>query len=172
MKLKKYKLIFLLVVFMVGLSITGWSISTHYDHTFINAEFQKELKNNSQIGNTTWGDFSKNSPILFLISTGLIGLLGVRRQRKKLGTNSPPQWNKCNRDFIGQAEIAESAPVKSATLVFFEEFNGVNRGQRSVVGDQRTDRTKDSPPNKRRIKRWEKSCRLNLDYNCNLMVIT
>jgi len=84
MRLKKYRLIFLLVVLMTGLSITGWSISSHYDHTFINAEFQKELKNDSQIGNTIWGDFSKNSPILFLISTGLIGLLGVRRQRKKL----------------------------------------------------------------------------------------
>jgi hypothetical protein len=84
MRLKKYRLIFLLVVLMAGLSITGWSISSHYDHTFINAEFQKELKNNSQIGNTTWGDFSKNSPILFLISTGLIGLLGVRRHRKTL----------------------------------------------------------------------------------------
>ena len=84
MKRKKYKLIFLLVVFMMGLSITGWSISSHYDHTFINGELQKELKNDSQIGNTIWGDFSKNSPILFLISTGLIGLLGVRRQRKKL----------------------------------------------------------------------------------------
>ena len=91
MRLKKYRLIFLSVVLMAGLSITGWSISSHYDHTFINAEFQKELKNNSQIGNTTWGDFSKNSPILFLISTGLIGLLGVRRQRKKLGTSSPPR---------------------------------------------------------------------------------
>ena len=84
MRLKKYRLIFLLVVLMTGLSITGWSISSHYDFTFINGEFQKELKNDSQIGNTIWGDFSKNSPILFLISTGLIGLLGVRRHRKKL----------------------------------------------------------------------------------------
>jgi hypothetical protein len=82
MRLKKYRLIFLLVVLMTGLSITGWSISSHYDHIFINGEFQKGLKNDSQIGNTTWGDFSKNSPILFLISTGFIGLLGVRRQKK------------------------------------------------------------------------------------------
>jgi hypothetical protein len=67
---------------MTGLSITGWSISAHYNHTLITAEFQKELKNDSLIGNTMSGKFSKNSPILFLISTGLIGLLGVRRQRK------------------------------------------------------------------------------------------
>ena len=90
MRLKKYRLIFLLVVLMTGLSITGWSISSLYDHTFINAEFQKGLKNDCQIGNTIWGDFSKNSPILFLISTGLIGLLGVRRQRKT-DNSSPPQ---------------------------------------------------------------------------------
>jgi len=81
---KKYRLIFLLVFLMTGLSITGWSISYHYDHTFINGELQKELKNDSQIGNTIWGDLSKNSPILFLILAGLIGLLGVRRHRKKL----------------------------------------------------------------------------------------
>ena len=79
MKLKKYRLIFLLVVLMTGLSITGWTISTNYDHTFINGELQKELKNDSQIGNTISGEFSDNSPILFLISTGLIGLVGVRR---------------------------------------------------------------------------------------------
>jgi hypothetical protein len=91
MRLKKYRLIILLVILMTGLLITGWSITSHYDHTFINGEFQKELKSDSQIGNTIWGDFSKNSPILFLISTGLIGLLGVRRQRKKLGNNSLPQ---------------------------------------------------------------------------------
>jgi len=84
MRPKKYRLIFLLVVLMTGLSITAWSISSHYDHTFINDKLQKGLKNDSQIGNTIWGDFSKNSPILFLISTGLIGLLGVRRHRKKL----------------------------------------------------------------------------------------
>jgi len=86
MKLKKYRLIFLLVVLMTGLSITGWSISTQYDHTFINGELQKELKNDSHIGNTISEEFGKNSPILFLISTGLIGLVGVRRHRKKIET--------------------------------------------------------------------------------------
>ncbi len=86
MKLKKYKLIFLLVVLMTGLSITGWTISTHYDHTYINGELQKELKNDSQTGNTLAGDIRNNSPILFLISTGLIGLVGVRRQTKKPGS--------------------------------------------------------------------------------------
>jgi len=84
MKLKKYRLIFILVVLMMGLSITGWSISTHYDHNFITDEIQKELKNDGQLGDAILGKFSKKSPILFLISTGLIGLVGVRRQRKKL----------------------------------------------------------------------------------------
>ena len=97
MRLKKFRLIFLLVVLMTGLSITEWSISSHYDHTFRNGEFQKELKNDSPIGNTISGEFSKNSPILFLISTGLIGLVGVCRRRKKLGNSSPPRRNKSNR---------------------------------------------------------------------------
>jgi hypothetical protein len=91
MRLKKYRLIFLLVILMMGLSITGWSISTHYDHTFITAEFQKELKYDGRIANAISGEFSNINPILFLISTGLIGLLGVRRQTKKIGKNSPPR---------------------------------------------------------------------------------
>jgi len=68
---------------MTGLSITGWSISTHYDQTLIHGELQKELKNDSLIGNAISREFSNNSPILFLISTGLIGLVSVRRHRKK-----------------------------------------------------------------------------------------
>ena len=84
MKRKKYRLIFLLVVFMVGLSITGWTISTHYDHTYISGELQKEMKNDGQSGNAILGMFRNNSPILFLITTGLIGLFGVRRQRKRI----------------------------------------------------------------------------------------
>ena len=89
MRLKKYKLIFILVILMTGLSITGWSISTHYDHTFIDFEFQKELKKDSQIGNTVTEKFSNNSPILFLVSIGMIGLVGIRRQTKKIGSSSP-----------------------------------------------------------------------------------
>ena len=89
MKRKKYRLIFLLVVFMMGLSITGWSISTHYGHTFINGELQNEQKNDSQTGNAISGVFSNNSPILLLITTGMIGLFGVRRQRKKMEISQP-----------------------------------------------------------------------------------
>jgi len=89
MKLKKRGFIFLLVVLMVGLSITGWSISANYDHIFINNELQKETKNDSQMGNTVVKEFSNNIPILFLISTGLIGLVGVRRQTKKIDNSSP-----------------------------------------------------------------------------------
>jgi hypothetical protein len=86
MRLKKYKLIFILVIFMTGLSITGWSISTHYDQTLTHRELQEELKNDSRIDNAISGEFSNNSPILFLISTGLLGLVSVRRHRKKMGS--------------------------------------------------------------------------------------
>ena len=90
MKIKKYKLIILLVVLMTGLSITGWSISTQYDHIFLNAELQRELEPNSQTGNAKSDEISNNIPILFLVSSGLIGLLGVRRQIKKIGICSRP----------------------------------------------------------------------------------
>ena len=89
MKLNKYRFIFILVILMMGLSITGWSISAHYDHTFINSELQKETKNDSQIGNTVVRESSNNVPILSLISTGLIGLLGICRQTKKIDNSSP-----------------------------------------------------------------------------------
>ena len=84
MKLKKYRSILILVILMMGLSITGWSISTHYDHSISSDKIQTEQKNGSQTVNTLSGKFSKNSPILFLISTGLIGLVGVRRRRSKI----------------------------------------------------------------------------------------
>ena len=89
MKLKKYRFIFILVILMMGLSITGWSISTHFDHTLINSELQNEMKNDSQIDNTVVREFSNNVPILSLLSTGLIGLLGIRRQTKKIDNSSP-----------------------------------------------------------------------------------
>ena len=100
MKQKKYKFIFILVILMMGLSITGWTISANYDHTFINSELLKETKNDGQIGNTVLKGFSDNIPILSLISIGLIGFLGVRRQTKKIDNSSPPRWNRCARDFI------------------------------------------------------------------------
>ena len=98
MRLKKYKLIFILVILMMGLSITGWSISTHYDQTLLHGELQKELKNDNLIDNAISGKFNNNSPILFLISTGLIGLVSVRRHRKKVGTfQSKEQINELPR---------------------------------------------------------------------------
>jgi hypothetical protein len=84
MKLKKYRLIFILVILMMGMSITGWSISIHYDHTIKSDEIQNELTNDSQTDNTLSSKISNNSPILFLISTGLVGLVGVRRHRNKM----------------------------------------------------------------------------------------
>ena len=90
MRLKKYKLIILLVILMTGLSITGWSISTQYDHIFINGELQRELEQDSQTGNALSGEIRNNIPILFLIFIGLIGFLGVRRQTKRMGSDSRP----------------------------------------------------------------------------------
>ena len=82
MRLKKFRLIFLLVFLMTGLSITGWAISTHYDQTLKSVAIQEELTNITQSEKVKSGEFRNNSPILFLISTGLIGLIGIRRQRK------------------------------------------------------------------------------------------
>ena len=89
MKLTKYRFIILLVALMMGLAVTGWSISAHYDHKTINSELQKETKNDSQTGNTVVREFSNNVPILSLISTGLIGLVGIRRQTIRIDNSSP-----------------------------------------------------------------------------------
>ena len=94
MKLKKYRFIFLLVILLMGLSITGWSVSANYDYASINNELQAALTNDRQIGDTKLGDFSNNIPILFLISIGLIGLFSVRRQTKKIDKNTPSRRNK------------------------------------------------------------------------------
>ncbi len=94
MKLKKYRFIFPLVILLMGLSITGWSVSAYYDYTSINSELQAALANDRQIEDTKLGEFSTNIPILFLISTGLIGLFSVRRQTKKIDKNTPPRKNK------------------------------------------------------------------------------
>lgn len=83
MRLKKYKLIVLLVLLMTGLSITGWAISAHYDISLKTAKIQKELKNRNQNGDDVQAESLHNKPVLFLISIGLIGLVGIRRQRKK-----------------------------------------------------------------------------------------
>jgi hypothetical protein len=82
MKLKKYRLIFIWSILIMVMSLAGWSISIHYDQIIINDGIQKELKNDSQTGSTI-SKFNKNSPILFLISTGLIGIVGVRRVETK-----------------------------------------------------------------------------------------
>lgn len=86
MRFKKFKIIILLVFLITGLSITGWSISTHYNITLETAEVQKELQNESQNEALQQAESNSIKPILFLISTGLIGLVGVRRQRKVPGS--------------------------------------------------------------------------------------
>ena len=104
MRLKKYRLILILVVLMTGLSITGWSISTQYDHIFINGELQRVLEPDSQKGNPISEKFGNNSPILFLISIGLIGLLGVRRQTKKIGKRLGPDETSAAKMSLGRRE--------------------------------------------------------------------
>ncbi len=83
MRHSKYRLIFILIVLITGLFITGWSVSTHHDHITLNNELRTELKKDINIDNAKSRAFSNNGRVLFLFSTGLIGLLGVRRRRKR-----------------------------------------------------------------------------------------
>ena len=66
---------------MTGLSITGWAISSYYEISTNTADLPEELINNTQAADAPVRVIP-NSTILFLISTGLIGLVSVRRQRK------------------------------------------------------------------------------------------
>jgi hypothetical protein len=83
-KLKKYRFFILAVFLMTGMSITGWAITFHYNHTEKSAKSQKAPKNDSQPQNIVPAAIHPINTILVLFCTGLIGLIGVRRQVKKL----------------------------------------------------------------------------------------
>ena len=83
-KVNKYKFIIVAVFLMTGVSITGWAITFHYNHTSKSAESQIAPKNYSQPANIVPAAIKHSSTILMLVCIGLIGFIGVRRQGKKV----------------------------------------------------------------------------------------
>ena len=84
MKLKKYKFIILSVFLVAGMSIAGWAFAFHYDDKTKSAESLKELKKDIQVAKIMPLALDQNNIILVLVSIGLVGFFGVRRQSKKL----------------------------------------------------------------------------------------
>ena len=86
MRTKFYKLaVIILGVFLItGVYIMGWAITFHYDNTGIANESQKEPKNETLVQNIMPVETSHRKTILSLFFTGLIGLIGIRRQGNKL----------------------------------------------------------------------------------------
>ena len=81
-KLKKFKFFILSVLLITGVSISGWALASHYDNKEKSVGSQKELKNDIQAANVTPLKLDQNNIILVLVSVGLIGIFGVRRQSK------------------------------------------------------------------------------------------
>ena len=90
----KYKFIILAVFVLTGVSVTGWAITSHFNHTAKSAESQKAPKNDSRPANIVPAAINQTNTILLLVCTGLIGFIGVRRQGKKvenLAEAKPPE---------------------------------------------------------------------------------
>jgi hypothetical protein len=87
-KLNKYRFDILAVFLITGMSITGWAITFHYNHTAKSAESQKAPNNDSQSQNIVLAAINHSTTILMLVCTGLIGFIGVRRQGKKLDNHA------------------------------------------------------------------------------------
>jgi len=83
-KLNKYRFNILAVFLITGMSITGWAITFHYNHTAKSAESQKAPNNDSLLQNIVPAAINHSNTILMLVCTGLIGFIGVRRRGKKL----------------------------------------------------------------------------------------
>ena len=84
MKLKKYKFIILSVFLVAGMSVAGWAFAFHYNDKAKSAESLKELKKDIQVAKIMPLALDQNNIILVLVSIGLVGFFGVRRQSKKL----------------------------------------------------------------------------------------
>ena len=80
----KYNFIILPALLITGVLIAGWSLASHYDDRVKSADSQKEWKNGSQADTVKPSALDQNNIILALVSIGLIGFVGVRRQSKKL----------------------------------------------------------------------------------------
>jgi uncharacterized membrane protein len=103
-KIKKYKFILVAVFLMTGVSITGWAITFHYNHTAKSAESQLSPKNDSQPANIVPAAINHSHTILMLVCIGLIGFVGVRRQGKKvenLADVKPPERGN-HEDFLSK----------------------------------------------------------------------
>jgi uncharacterized membrane protein len=83
-KINKYKFILVAVFLMTGVSITGWTITFHYNHTAKSIESQIAPKNDSQPANIVPAAINQSNTILLLVCIGLIGFIGIRRQGKKV----------------------------------------------------------------------------------------
>lgn len=83
-KFNKLTVIMLGAFLITGISITGWAITFHYDKTGIANESQKKPKIETLVPNLMPVETSHRNTILSLVFIGLIGLIGIRRQGKKL----------------------------------------------------------------------------------------
>ena len=93
-KLIQYKFIILAIFLVAGVSIAGWAFAFHYDNQVKNAGPQKESKNEILTADVMPSAIDHSKIILLLVSTGLIGFLGVRRQshtRKTFVKNKRPE---------------------------------------------------------------------------------
>lgn len=81
---KKYNFIILPVLLITGVLVAGWALASHYDDRLKSADSLKELKNGSQVVTVKPSTLDQNNIILVLVSMGLVGFFGVRRQSKNL----------------------------------------------------------------------------------------
>ena len=85
-RLKQYKFIILAIFLVAGVSIAGWAFAFHYDNKAQGVGPQKELNNDLQAANVAPSTLDHSKIILLLVSTGLIGFLGVRRKSNTVKT--------------------------------------------------------------------------------------
>jgi hypothetical protein len=91
-KFKKYIVISLIVLLMAGVSFTGWTITTAKS-----VHSQQTLNNESQSANMVPRAPNHSNTILLLVGTGLVGLIGIRRQGKALESSAKVKQPKHTR---------------------------------------------------------------------------
>ena len=85
-KLKERKFIILAIFLMTGVAIAGWAFAFHYDTKVKSAGSQKEFSNDIPAANVMSSVLDHSKIISLLVSTGLIGFLGVRRKSNTVKT--------------------------------------------------------------------------------------
>ena len=83
-KLQQYKYIILTILLMTGVSVAGWAFASHYENQAKGVEPQKELNIDPQSTNVVPSTIDHSKIILLLVSTGLVGFFGVRRQNNTI----------------------------------------------------------------------------------------